>query len=220
MPSTVSLEKIAKAYNSPTWWYDIRGFFILTFAYRATLWQQVRFFGGNMGELHLESAIGTGTLFAIIMRWRALTGKPKVTITGFDYAEPMLEGARRRFAKYPNITLMQADVGALGLPDQQFDTINVANALHCFPNLPLALSELHRVLKPGGTLAMNVLIHPKGNSFLDRIAKRLDHWGQEKGILVTPYTLEEIRSAIAAAGFTVTYDHYHGNVLDVMATRS
>ncbi|MGN2393366.1 class I SAM-dependent methyltransferase, partial [Pelomicrobium sp. G1] len=31
-----TLEKIAQAYSSPPWWYDVRGFFILTFAYRST----------------------------------------------------------------------------------------------------------------------------------------------------------------------------------------
>src|SRR5207253_7871264 len=38
-----SREEIAAAYSSPPLWYDIRGFFILTFAYNSTLPRQLRF---------------------------------------------------------------------------------------------------------------------------------------------------------------------------------
>ena len=31
-----SAEEIAEAYKSEPWWYDVRGFFILTFAYNST----------------------------------------------------------------------------------------------------------------------------------------------------------------------------------------
>ena len=30
-------DEIAEAYSSEPWWYDIRGFFILTFAYNSTI---------------------------------------------------------------------------------------------------------------------------------------------------------------------------------------
>src|SRR3989338_3605220 len=76
-------EEINEAYKSEPWWYvikihtmifqhlpvsryqmlllnairyDVRGFFILTFAYSSTLLRQVRFFGKNMGSNHLEVA--------------------------------------------------------------------------------------------------------------------------------------------------------------------
>ncbi len=51
-----SLAKIEKAYDSPPLWYDIRGFFVLTFAYRSTLWAQIALFGNNIGPRHLEGA--------------------------------------------------------------------------------------------------------------------------------------------------------------------
>ncbi len=57
-----SRDEIAAAYASPPWWYDVRGFFILTFAYNSTIGRQLRFFGANFGPRHLEVACGTGTL--------------------------------------------------------------------------------------------------------------------------------------------------------------
>jgi ubiquinone/menaquinone biosynthesis C-methylase UbiE len=216
---THDLSKIAKAYDSPPWWYDIRGFFILTFAYRSTLWEQVALFNRNMGQTHLEGAVGTGTLLGIVLKWRALTRAPVVDITGFDYAEPMLDGARRRFRKNKNVTLLHADVGALPFADAHFDTVNIANSVHCFPDVASAFAEVYRVLKPGGTFAMNVLLYPKSNSFLDRISNRINAWGAKKGILHRPYHQDEIRTLLKDAGFGVTYEHVRGNVFNVIAVK-
>ena len=47
-------DEIALAYKSEPWWYDLRGFFILTFAYNSTLPSQLRFFGPNYGPRHME----------------------------------------------------------------------------------------------------------------------------------------------------------------------
>ena len=81
---TEKLDKIEAAYSSEPWWYDIRGFFILTFSYRSTLWNQIALFSKNIGENHLEVAIGSGTLFDIILKWRKLLAKPKSQITAVD----------------------------------------------------------------------------------------------------------------------------------------
>ena len=117
-----SRDEIASAYDSPPWWYDLRGFFILTFAYNSTLPRQLRFFGRNFGAHHLELACGTGTLLDLVLRWRRWNGWPEVQIVGIDYAEAMLEGAKQRFAQRPEIELRHADMAALPYPDAAFDT--------------------------------------------------------------------------------------------------
>jgi len=143
------LTKIAKAYSSTPWWYDLRGFFILTLCYRSTLWSQVGFFSKNMGLQHLDVAVGTGTLLDIILKWRKLTGAPRSFITAFDYAPRMLQGAMRRFRKTKDIHLEQADVTKLLYASDSYDTANIANAAHCFPDLEQGLREVKRVLRPG-----------------------------------------------------------------------
>lgn len=220
MKSQSALSKIELAYDSPPLWYDIRGFFILTFAYRSTLWAQIALFGGNMGPRHLEGAIGSGTLCGIILAWRRLTGRPvKSEIVGFDYAPSMLAGAIRRFKTTPNIRLMQADVAALDLPDNYFDTANVANAVHCFPDVDGGLRELHRVLKPGGRLAMNVLLFARGIQPFKWIAEKIDTWGMRKGILYTPYQEADIRQRIVDAGFDIEREEVSGNTYNVVARK-
>jgi ubiquinone/menaquinone biosynthesis C-methylase UbiE len=200
-PSGKSRDEIAEAYKSEPWWYDLRGFFILTFAYNSTLGAQLRFFGPNYGNEHLEVACGTGTLLELILRWRKWKKLPRVHIVGIDYAESMLAGARHRFAGNPDIELKHADAAALPFPDALFDTANIANSVHCFPDVDGAFRDVLRVLKPGGTLAANVLLYPRGPWPLKGFAERINRWGIRKGILYTPYEREDIRQRFLNAGF-------------------
>ena len=154
-------DEIAQAYRSEPWWYDVRGFFILTFAYNSTLFEQLRFFGPNFGSRHLEVACGTGTLLELILRWRRWKRLPEVQVTGMDYAESMLAGARHRFRRQPDLRFMHADAAAMPFVSGSFETVNVANAVHCFPDVRGALRDILRVLTPQGTMAANVLLFPK-----------------------------------------------------------
>jgi ubiquinone/menaquinone biosynthesis C-methylase UbiE len=214
-----SRDEIAAAYDSSPWWYDLRGFFILTFAYNSTLWHQLAFFGPHFGMEHMEVACGTGTLLEMTLWWRRWKGLPKRHIVGVDYAEPMLAGARKRFAGKPNIELRYADAAQLPYPDATFDTINIANALHCFPDVNSALKDIFRVLKPEGTLATNVLLYPRGVWPFKPIAERIDQWGIRKGILYTPYEHDKIRQHIVKAGFEIVSECISGNCLDVICRK-
>lgn len=219
-PTSKTLEEIAQAYDSPPLWYDIRGLFILTFAYRSTIGFQLKFFGNNMGPRHLEAAIGSGSLTDVILKWRKWKGLPAVHITGFDYAMPMLAGAIKRFRNRPDVELHLADVAALPFESERFDTASVANAIHCFPDINGALKDLHRVLKPGGKLIANVLLYPTaGPSFLLNLANRINDWGMNKGILTTPYHQADIRQRIVNAGFQIESELLSGNTYNVVAKK-
>ena len=213
-------DEIAQAYRSEPWWYDVRGFFILTFAYNSTLFEQLRFFGPNFGARHLEVACGTGTLLELILRWRRWKRLPEVQITGVDYAESMLAGARHRFRGQASMQFMHADAAAMPFATGSFDTVNVANAVHCFPDVRGALKDIHRVLAPQGTLAANVLLYPKRGWPLGPLANAINAWGQKKGILYTPYELEEIVEAVREAGFDIVTTHVSGNCANILAKKT
>lgn len=219
-PAKKTKDEIAQAYKSEPWWYDVRGFFILTFAYNSSLMQQVRFFGPNFGARHLDVACGTGTLLELILRWRRWRKLPKVNIVGIDYAESMLAGARHRFAGQPDLEFRLADVAEMPFADAEFDTANVANAVHCFPDVDGGLCDIHRVLRPGGTLALNVLLYPQGSWPLKNIANRINDWGIRKGILFTPYHQDDVRRRVLDAGFEIIEDYRAGNCYNVLARKA
>ncbi|WP_417067992.1 class I SAM-dependent methyltransferase [Niveibacterium terrae] len=209
-------DEIAEAYSSPPWWYDVRGFLILTFAYNSSLGEQLRFFGRNFGQKHLEIACGTATLLALVLKWRSRHHMDPVSVTAIDYAESMLAGARWRFKGNPDVEIRHADAAALPFADNSFDTANIANSVHCFPDVDGALRDALRVLKPGGSLAANVLLYPEGRGLLASIANRINVWGAKKGILVTPYRRDDIRKRFVDAGFEIASDTVSGNCYNVL----
>lgn len=214
-----TLQKIEKAYDSPPWWYDIRGFFILTFSYRSTLGFQIKFFGKNIKANHLEVAIGTGTLFGMILNWCKRKKMPLQKICGIDYAEPMLQGARERFKNNSKVQLAKVDVTRMPFNSNSFDSVNIANSVHCFPEVDKAFKEIFRVLKPDGTLAMNVLLYPRGIWPLKNIAERINNWGMKKGILFTPYEHHDIIQKMQQAGFEVVTEQISGNALNLLVKK-
>lgn len=218
-PLKKNRDEIAEAYSSPPWWYDIRGFLILTFAYNSTLGTQLRFFGPNMGSDHLEIACGTGTLLEMTLKWRRRRGLPETRVVAVDYAESMLDGARKRFAATDSVTVRHADAADLPFDDGSFDTVGIANSVHCFPDVNGAIREALRVLKPGGTLAANVLLYPRTVQPFRTIAGRINDWGMRKGILTTPYAAEDIRARLVNTGFEVLQERVSGNCYNLLLRR-
>lgn len=73
-----------------------------------------------------------------------------------DLSPATLEGARRR---YPGLSCQQADARELPFPDLTFDSVVSNSTLDHLPSLgdvSLALNELYRVLKVGGTLLITL----------------------------------------------------------------
>jgi len=209
----VSNEVSPEAYQSPPWWYDIRGFFILTFAYRDTLWSQINFFNRNIGRIHLEAAIGTGTLSHYILKYRQITKQPDdFVFYGVDYSPAMLDGAKQRF-KEKNVVIELGDLTSLKFKNETFHTINLANSFHTIKDIQLALNELNRVLKSEGTIAINALLYPGKKGILNTISNSVNAWGQRKGILYRPYEESEIQQIVENANFKVLFKMKKGNAL-------
>jgi demethylmenaquinone methyltransferase / 2-methoxy-6-polyprenyl-1,4-benzoquinol methylase len=108
----------------------------------------------------LDVATGTGDV--AIMSYKAL--KPE-KITGIDISEGMLEIGRKKIAKLllnNHIELIKGDSEAINSPNNSFDAVTVAFGVRNFENLETGLSEIYRVLRPGGKLAVLEFSKPKG----------------------------------------------------------
>lgn len=104
--------------------------------------------------------IATGTADFAISAYEQLEPKE---IIGIDLSEKMLEVGRKK-VEVKNlskiITLEQGDSMHLRFDDNSFDAITVAFGVRNFADLKQGLSEMSRVLKPGGAAVILELSEP------------------------------------------------------------
>lgn len=107
----------------------------------------VKIVAGEKPDIILDIATGTGDLAINLTR----TGASK--IVGLDISEGMLDIGREKIAKKQlgdTIEMVLGDSEDLPFDDHTFDAITVAFGIRNFENLDKGLSEILRVLKPGG----------------------------------------------------------------------
>ncbi len=102
----------------------------------------------------LDVATGTGD-FAIAISQKL---PAESEIVGVDLSEQMLEVGRQKVQG--NIVLQQGDVENLDYEDGRFDRVSVAFGIRNFEHLEQGLSEMCRVLRPGGKLVILELSYP------------------------------------------------------------
>lgn len=101
--------------------------------------------GLQQGAQVLDLACGTGDL-----AFRAAADGARVV--GLDLTAPMIDLARRKSGAR-RIGWLVGDMGALPVATEAFDVVTTGYGLRNVPDLPQALAEIHRVLRPGGQLA-------------------------------------------------------------------
>ncbi|MCW9706124.1 class I SAM-dependent methyltransferase [Fodinibius salsisoli] len=103
------------------------------------------------GESVLDISCGTGLVTIPL----AEIVHPGGSVTGIDLSEGMIEKARSR-AEYKgigNVHFKHMDAEMLEQADNSFDVVICSLGLMYYPNPEKALSEMFRVLKPGGRAA-------------------------------------------------------------------
>ena len=115
---------------------------------------------------HYVLDIGSGTGYPAVLAAQAVGKRGKVI--GLDLAEGMLAVARQkaRQAGVTNIVFQQADVTTLSFESSRFDAVISRFCLMFLPDIPKALAEIFRILKPGGYLAAAVWSEAGKNPFV------------------------------------------------------
>ena len=140
-------QEVRQMFNNIARRYDFLNHFLsagIDYSWRR---KAINMIGKNHPKTILDVATGTGDL-AIA----ALKIKPE-KIIGIDIADDMVEVGINKIKKknlQDIIHLQTGDSENLDFPNETFDAVMVAFGVRNFENLKKGLSEMHRVLKPGG----------------------------------------------------------------------
>lgn len=151
-------EQIASMFNDIAFRYDFLNHFMSLGIDRIWRKKALKQLQSLQPQNILDVATGTGDL--AIMAEKLLH---PARITGIDISEGMLDVGRQKIARLgleSKITLQAGDSETISFPDQTFDAITVAFGVRNFENLEKGLSEMRRVLKPGGKLVILEFSNP------------------------------------------------------------
>jgi demethylmenaquinone methyltransferase/2-methoxy-6-polyprenyl-1,4-benzoquinol methylase len=115
------------------------------------LWRRklVKWSGAVAGDSVLDCATGTGDL---AFEFKRVVGK-NGRVLGTDFCEAMLSHApTKALALKLNVDFQTADVMRLPFPDSTFDVCSIGYGIRNVEDPVLALAEMARVVKPGGTV--------------------------------------------------------------------
>ena len=172
--------------------------------------------GARPGDSVLDVGCGTGNYVAAL----AAAG---FRVAGLDYAPGMLERSRSKIdpAISQAVSLLAADLAApLPFTEEGFDHAIAISVLQALPDPLMALGEIRRVLRPGGTLVILHVPAPstQGQSLRRTIRQRMDMMTKksigrtamvvlkttaERMRLTRYWTPEELTEMLVAAGFQV-----------------
>ncbi len=155
------------------------------------------------GERVLDVACATGSVARSAASRLGLHGK----VVGLDINEGMLEMAREVSSNIlPEIEWRTGNAMAIPFSGGSFDAVFCQQGLQFIPDQQLALGEMHRVLAPGGRLAISFLRSLAYNPGYDRLVASLEKvaWVDAAALIRSPFpecTLDELRELIRSAGF-------------------
>lgn len=164
------------------------------------------------GERLLDLACGTGDL-------ALQAARAGVRSFGVDFAAPMLHLAGARANAVQNaagaLHWVQGDAERLPLRDAAFDAVCCGFALRNFASLSAAISEMARVLRPGGRIALLDVDRPRSrvigaahSLYFDRIVPIIGGWlSDRRAYRYLPQSTAylppepELHALLAARGF-------------------
>jgi ubiquinone/menaquinone biosynthesis C-methylase UbiE len=132
---------------------------------------------------------------------------PNGWVAGVDISDAGLATARHRSAGQTYtawIDFMEGDAIALPFPDASFDAAVATQVYEYVADVPAALAELHRVLRPGGRAVVvdtdweTLVWHSTDR---ERMARILSAWDEH---LADPYLPRTLHTSLRERGLTVS----------------
>jgi demethylmenaquinone methyltransferase / 2-methoxy-6-polyprenyl-1,4-benzoquinol methylase len=170
----------------------------------------------------LDLCCGTGD---VLLDLQAVSA---ARVLGADFCHEMLVSARTKAERAGfHAPLFEADALKLPIADGSLDAVSIAFGFRNLANYGAGLCELHRVLKPGGILAILEFSHPRrgairaGYRFYSRVLLPLVGSlvsGSRSAYAYLPDSIrkfpeaERLRGMMDAAGFTTRFQLLTGGI--------
>ncbi len=149
--------------------YDAFNFWLSLGQHHVWKAMAVKWSGCRLGGHHLDVCCGSGDLAFQAAKQVGTTGH----VVGVDFCEALLAiAAQRQVGRFQRYAMQWRSGNALNLPfaEGQFDSATMGYGLRNVGNIPQALSELARVLKPEGKVAI-LDFHRPDNAYLEQFQR-------------------------------------------------
>ncbi len=146
------------------------------------------------GETVVDLGAGGGLDVFLASKKVGPTGKA----IGMDMTGDMVSLARKNAEKggYTNVKFYLAEIESMPLPDNSVDCVISNCVLNLCTDKDAAFAEIHRILKPGGRLAVSDIALKK--PLPAAVEREVAAW---TGCIAGAMTIEENRDKLAKAGF-------------------
>ena len=186
--------------------------------------RRVRDVLGRPGARVVDLCCGTGDLTL------ALERRASGEVFGTDFCHPMLIGAREKIARHhARAAIFEADALLLPLRDSSIDLLTVAFGFRNLANYDAGLTEMRRVLRPGGMAAILEFSQPPNRVFralYNFYSRRILPWiggalsGSRDAYTYLPESVrkfpsaEELAEGMERAGFAeVRFEYLTGGIV-------
>ena len=114
-------------------------------------------------------------------------------VIGVDHEQAMLDAAEDRLSGVENVSLRLGELSALPLRDEEADAALLMLVLHHVDDLVAAMTEVNRILKPGGRCAV-----------IDMVQHGRDDYRHRMGHVHMGFTEAQIKTICRSAGLRLT----------------
>lgn len=156
----------------------------------------------------LEVGCGTGGVARTLAAWPGVAA-----VVGLDPSPIFLARARELARTIPNLSFQLGDGRALPLAPEQFDLVVFHTTLSHVPEPQGVLAEAHRVLRPGGTLAVfdgDYATATVAGGPCDPLETCVEAF--RGGYVHDPWLVRRLTGLLAGSGFAVEAMCSHGYV--------